>query len=489
MNVVPQPSFLPVDWWALGPVLALTAGALVLLLLEFLPQRPNGNRGGIVSLLALLGSGYAVSRVIGEKRDLFGGMFVHDSMTVFFTLLFVAVGLMSVLMSWDYVKRTAINQAEYYALLLSSILGMIVMSASNDLVTVFLGLELMSLALYVMVGFRRSQLESNEAALKYFLLGAFASGFLLYGIALLYGATGTSNLALMGAFLADTPLLDNPMLLIGALLVFVGFGFKVAAAPFHMWTPDVYEGAPTSVTGFMSAGAKAAGFAALLRVGLRALGPVQADWTPLIAGIAFLTMTVGNVTALLQGNLKRMLAYSSIAHAGYILVAVAAGGPEGASAAVFYLATYSFMNVGAFAVLTMLGKGREERVLVSDLAGLGFREPLLGLSLTIFMLSLAGIPPMAGFMGKLYIFGEAVKHPQLMWLVIAGVLNSVVSVYYYLRITVALYMKEPEGEPTGVSWGLPAMLAIAIALAATLYFGLQAQGLWMQAQNSVLGLL
>ncbi|MBI5170191.1 MAG: NADH-quinone oxidoreductase subunit N [Candidatus Eisenbacteria bacterium] len=489
MSIVPQPTFLALDWWALGPVLALTAGTILLLLLEFLPQRANGNRGGIVSLLTFLASGYAVWRVAGEKRELFGGMFVHDPMTVFFTLLFCAVGVLATLMSWDYLKRTKINQAEYYALLLSSVLGMVVMAASNDLVTVFLGLELMSLALYVMVGFRRSQLESNEASLKYFLLGAFASGFLLYGIALLYGATGSSNLAMIGAFLADTPLATNPMLLMGSLLVFVGFAFKVAAAPFHMWTPDVYEGAPTSVTGFMSAGAKAAGFAALLRVALRALGPVMVDWTQLLAVIAFLTMTVGNVTALLQGNLKRMLAYSSIAHAGYILVAVAAGGPEGASAAVFYLATYSFMNIGAFAVLTMLGKGREERVLMSDLAGLGFREPLLGLALTAFMLSLAGIPPMAGFMGKLYIFGEAVKHPQLLWVVVAGVLNSVVSVYYYLRVTVSLYMKEPEGEPVGISWGAPAVLAIVITLAATLWFGLQAQGLWIQAQNSVMGLL
>jgi NADH-quinone oxidoreductase subunit N len=489
MITVPQPSFLALDWWALGPVMALTLGAIVLLLMEFMPQRANGNRGGIVSLLTLLASGYAVYRVAGEKRELFGGMLVHDSLSVFFTMLFCAIGVLSVLISWDYVKRTKINQAEYYALLLSSVLGMVVMAASNDLITIFLGLELMSLALYIMVGFRRSQLESNEAALKYFLLGAFASGFLLYGIALLYGATGTSNLALMGAFLADTPLLESPLLLLGAVLVFVGFAFKVAAAPFHMWTPDVYEGAPTSVTGFMSAGAKAAGFAALLRVGLRALGPVQADWTHLIAVIAFLTMTVGNLTALLQGNLKRMLAYSSIAHAGYILVAVAAGGPEAASAAVFYLATYSFMNIGAFAVLTMMGKGREERVLMSDLSGLGFREPALGLALTVFMLSLAGIPPLAGFMGKLYIFGEAVKHPQLLWVVIAGVLNSVVSVYYYLRVTVALYMKEPEGEPVGISWGAPAVVAVVLTLAATLYFGLQAQGLWIQAQNSVMGLL
>jgi NADH-quinone oxidoreductase subunit N len=489
MNVVPQPSFLAVDWWALAPVIALTVGTIVLLLLEFIPARPNGNRGGLVSLAVLAFSGWAVWRVAGDKRDLFGGMFVHDPMTVFFTLLFVAVGVLSVLSSWDYVKRTMINQAEYYALLLSSLLGMIVMAASNDLITIFLGLELMSLSLYIMVGFRRSRLESNEAALKYFLLGAFASGFLLYGIALLYGATGTSNLARMGAFLADTPLLDNPLLVVGALLVFAGFAFKVAAVPFHMWTPDAYEGAPTSVTGFMSAGAKAAGFAALLRVSLRALGPVQADWTPLIAAIAFLTMTVGNVTALLQNNLKRMLAYSSIAHAGYILVAVAAGGAEGAAAAVFYLAVYSFMNLGAFAVLTMMGRGRDERVLMSDLGGLGFRQPFLGLAMTIFMISLGGIPPTAGFMGKIYVFGAAMKDPSLLWLVIAGVLNSVVSVFYYLRVTVALYMKEPEGEPVQVTWGVPVAVALVLALAATLYFGVQAQGLWMQARQSVLGIL
>lgn len=489
MSVVPQPSFLPVDWWALGPVIALTVAMLVLLLLEFVPSRPNGNRGGIVSLLALATAGWSAWRVAGDKRDLFGGMFVHDPLTVFFTLLFVAVGVLSVLVSWDYVKRTMINQAEYYALLLSSLLGMIIMAASNDLITIFLGLELMSLSLYIMVGFRRSRLESNEAALKYFLLGAFASGFLLYGIAMLYGATGTSNLARMGEFLSDTPLRDNPLLLIGALLVFTGFGFKVAAVPFHMWTPDAYEGAPTAVTGFMSAGAKAAGFAALLRVGLRALEPVQADWTQLLAVIAFLTMTVGNVTALLQNNLKRMLAYSSIAHAGYILVAVTAGGAEGASAAVFYLAVYSFMNLGAFAILTMMGRGRDERVLVSDLAGLGFRQPFLGLAMTLFMISLGGIPPTSGFMGKVYVFSAAMKNPALLWLVIAGVLNSVISVFYYLRVTVAMYMREPEGEPVGVSWGVPVAVALILALAATLYFGVQAQGLWVQARNSVLGIL
>jgi NADH-quinone oxidoreductase subunit N len=489
MNVVPQPAFLAVDGWALGPLVALTLGVIALLLLEVVPQRENGNRGPIVSLLALGAAGWAALRVAHDKRVLFEGMFVHDPMTVFFTLLFCAVGALSVFSAWDYLKRTKINQAEYYALMLSSIMGMIVMAASNDLVTIFLGLELMSIPLYIMVGFRRTRPDSTEAALKYFLLGAFASAFLLYGIALLYGATGTTNLARLGTFLYDTPLPGNPLLLVGALLVFTGFAFKVAVVPFHMWTPDVYEGAPTSVTGFMSAGAKAAGFAALLRVGLRALGPIQADWTSLLAVLAFLTMTVGNFTALMQPNLKRMLAYSSIAHAGYIMVAIAAGGQEGAAAAVFYLAVYSFMNLGAFAILTMLGKGRDERVLVSDLAGVGFRQPLLGIAMTVFMLSLGGIPPTAGFMGKIVVFSAAMKHPALLWLVIAGVLNSVVSVFYYLRVTISMYMKEPEGEGVHVSWGAAASLAVLLTLAATLYFGMQSQGLWVQAQAAVAGLL
>ncbi len=488
MNVVPQPSFLMVDWWALGAVIALTVGCLALLVLEFLPAGERSSRGGVISLLTLGVSAYAVLRVAQDRRSLFDGMFVHDGMTVFFTVLFCAIGILSVLMSWDYVKRTRINQAEYYALLLSSVLGMVIMAASNDLITIFLGLELMSLSLYVMVGFRRTRLESNEAALKYFLLGAFASGFLLYGIALLYGATGTTDLGRMGAFLADSPVLSNPLLLVGGLLVLAGFAFKVAAVPFHMWTPDAYEGAPTSVTGFMSAGAKAAGFAALLRFGLKAMGPLEDQWAPLLSVIAALTMTVGNVTALLQQNLKRMLAYSSIAHAGYILVAIVAGGTTGAGAAVFYLAVYSFMNLGAFAILTMMGQGRDERVLVSDLHGLGFRRPLLGVAMTVFMISLGGIPPTAGFMGKIQVFGAAIE-AGLIPLVIIGVLNSVISVFYYLRVTVAMYMREPEGEPTAISQGLPALLCVVITLVLTVWLGIQAQPLWVEAQRSVLSLL
>jgi NADH-quinone oxidoreductase subunit N len=487
MSVLPAPTLIAADWWALGAVLALTAGAMLLLLLEFLPA-PGGRRAPLLSLVTLVAAALAVWRVRDVKRVLFDGMFVHDPFTVFFTVLFCGVGVVSVLLSWDYVPRARIHQAEYYALLLSSTLGMIVMAAANNLITIFLGLELMSLALYVMVGSRRGRLDSNEAAMKYFLLGAFATGFLLYGIALLYGATGTTNLTRMAAFLADSPSLRNPLLVAGTLLLMVGFAFKVSAVPFHMWTPDAYEGAPTTVTGFMSVGAKAAGFAALLRVVLLALADVQADWRPVLSWIAVLTMTVGNVAALLQTNLKRMLAYSSIAHAGYVLVAIVAGGVDGAAAALVYLAVYSLMNLGAFGILARLGRDQEERVLLSDLAGVGFRHPALALAMTVFMLSLGGIPPTAGFMGKVYLFGVAVN-AGLIPLVVIGVLNSVVSVFYYLRVTVAMYMQEAPGETVPVTWSVASALGVILTLALTLWWGVQAHALLVQAQRSVLGLL
>ncbi|MBI1797141.1 MAG: NADH-quinone oxidoreductase subunit N [Candidatus Eisenbacteria bacterium] len=483
-----MPSLIAVDWWALGAVIALSVGAMLLLVLEFVPAPPASNRGAFVTLLALLAAAGSVLEVRDARRSLFDGMFLHDGFTVFFTVLFCVIGAVAVLQSWDYVKRTRINHGEYYALLLSSTLGMVLMAASNDLITIFLGLELMSLALYVLVGFRRTRLDSSEAAMKYFLLGAFASGFLLYGIALLYGATGTTNLAKVAMFLADSPMIGNPMLIVGGLLLLVGFGFKVAAVPFHMWTPDAYEGAPTTVTGYMSAGAKAAGFAALLRVLLVAFPPLMSEWRPILSWIAALTMTVGNVTALLQTNVKRMLAYSSIAHAGYLLVAVVAGGLDGGSAALFYLAVYSFMNLGAFGVLALLGRGAEERVTIKDLAGLGFRSPMLGLAMTVFMLSLGGVPPTSGFMGKVYLFSVAVK-AGLIPLVIVGVLNSVVSVFYYLRVTVAMYMQEPGAEPVEIAWAPSAAIAVVITLALTLWWGVQAQDLLTTAQRSILGLL
>ena len=486
--MLPTPVLLPVDWWAMGAMIALTAGILLLMMLEFLPARSDSSRGAIVSLLTLAAAAYSVWRVRDVKRALFEGMMVHDGLTVFFTMLFLGISAVAVLLSWDYIKRTRINQTEYYALLLAATLGMILMAASNDLITIFLGLELMSLALYVLVGFQRNRLDSNEAAMKYFLLGAFASGFLLYGIALLYGATGTTQLGKMAAFLAGSPLLSNPLLVAGSLLLLVGFGFKVAVVPFHMWTPDAYEGAPTTVTGYMSVGAKAAGFAALLRVVLLALADLQTDWKPILTWIAILTMTVGNVTALLQNNLKRMLAYSSIAHAGYVMIALVAGGPDGAAAAIFYLTVYSLMNLGAFGLLALLGRGADERVMIADLAGVGFRHPVLGFAMAVFMISLGGIPPTAGFMGKFYVFSVAIK-ANLIPLAVIGVLNSVVAIFYYLRVTVAMYMQEPQGDPVPVSWTVPAALGVAIALALTLWWGIQAQALLVQAQRSVQAML
>jgi NADH-quinone oxidoreductase subunit N len=489
VNEILAPAMIAVDWWALGPLMALSAGAMLLLLLELLPDRnPGSSRGAFLSLLVLVAAGWAAFHVRDARRSLFEGMFVHDGLTVFFTLLFCSIAAIAVLLSWDFVKRMRINQAEYYALVLLATAGMVVMAASNDLITVFLGLELMSLPLYVLVGFRRGHLESNEAALKYFLLGAFASGFLLYGIALLYGATGTTSLTRMSEFLAGSPMAGNPLFVAGALLVLIGFGFKVSAVPFHMWTPDAYEGAPTSVTAFMSAGAKAAGFAAILRLTLHVLGDVRAEWAPVLSAVAVLTMTVGNVAALLQTNLKRMLAFSSIAHAGYVLVAVVTGGQAGASAAVFYLAVYSFMNLGAFGILTLLGRHQDERVRLADVAGLGFRQPALAFAMTLFMLSLGGIPPTAGFMGKVYVFGSALD-AGLIPLVVVGVLNSVVSIYYYLQVTVHMYMREPQGDEVAVSGAVPSTVALVLAVVVTIWWGVQASGLLEQARVSVLGLL
>jgi NADH-quinone oxidoreductase subunit N len=443
MSPIPSPTLLPADFWALGAVFALTAGVLLLLLLEIFPAGANSNRGAVLSLLSLAVGAWAVFRVREVKRTLFEGMFVHDGFTLFFTLLFCGIAAVAVLLSWDYVKRTRINQTEFYALLLSATLGMIIMAASNDLITIFLGLELMSLALYVLVGFQRNRLDSNEAAMKYFLLGAFATGFLLYGIALVYGATGATRLDLVAARLGSV--LDRRLLLAGVAMLLVAFGFKVAAVPFHMWTPDVYEGAPTSVTALMAVAVKSAGFAAFARVFLYALGGLHADWSILLWVLAVATMTVGNVLALVQRNIKRMLAYSSIAHAGYILVALTAGGPVGGAAALFYLLAYAWMNLGAFGVVLALGRRGEPHEDIADYAGLGFRSPFAAVMMTIFLFSLTGLPPTAGFIGKMYLFAEVINR-HYFWLAVIGVLNSVVSLFYYMKVAKAMWFSGEEAN-------------------------------------------
>ena len=476
------------DLIALLPVWALSIAAMVIMLVNVKRQKPRSSVSAILALIGIVVAAGGAWDSRHESRALFHDMYRVDAFSTFFTFLFLGIAAVGTLFSWDYLKRTNLNQGEFYALILLSTLGMIFMAAANDLIMIFLGLELMSLALYVLAGFRKNRFESNEAALKYFLLGAFASGFFLYGVALVFGATGSTNLSAIGGYLLGSPILGTPLLAIGTLLVFIGLAFKVSLVPFHMWTPDAYEGAPTTAAAFMSAGAKAAGFAGLLRVLMIALPGIMPQWTQVLTVLCMLTMTVGNVIAILQSNLKRMLAYSSIAHAGYVLLGVIAGGTAGAAAVLYYLAVYTIMNLGSFGIVSLLGRGADERVRVQDLAGAGFRHPWLGLAMSVFMLGLAGIPPTAGFVGKFYLFGAALAKGHTA-LVIVAVLNSVAAVYYYLRPIVVMYMTQPEGEPLEISSALPATLTIAVLVIATFWFGTMAAPLTSAATQSVLAVI
>jgi NADH-quinone oxidoreductase subunit N len=363
---------------------------------------------------------------------------------------------------------------------------MMLMAAALDLLVVFLGLELMSLSLYVLAGLFRERSTGNEAAMKYFLLGAFASSFFLYGIALLYGATGTTNLNRLAQALAGGTTDSRLMVLVGLALLLVGFGFKTSAVPFHQWAPDVYEGAPTAVAGLIATGSKAAAFAALLRV-LVAMQGLQADWAVAVWVIAVATMTVGNVIALAQSNLKRMLAYSSVAHVGYMLVGVAAGPALGSAAVLYYLLVYSLATIGAFGVILLLERGDTEAVDLAGYGGLAARHPVLALVLAVCLLSLIGLPPTAGFVGKFYLFGAAIRGggPWLVSLAVIAVLNSVVAAYYYLRLIVYMYMRDPEGEGLRVALTPAAGLALALAVWGTLHLGLLPGTVLAYAQRAV----
>jgi len=460
-----------VAWGAMLPMLAVAGTGLLVLVLDPFTAPEKRERLAILGLAGVVAAAAILLARRGVSEIAFGGMLAADGFAVFFNLLFLLVTGLTLLISIPYVRRTGMEHGEYYALLLFSTLGMMIMASSLDLITIFLGLETLSISLYILAGFLREQLRSNESALKYLLLGAFASGFVLYGIALVYGATGSIHLKRV-AEAAAAGRIGSPMLLIiGAGLLIIGFGFKVASVPFHMWTPDVYEGAPTSVTAFMIAGTKAAAFAAFLRILLTALPVLQPDWSKVLWVLAVLTMTVGNVVAISQGNIKRMLAYSSIAHAGYILVALVAGGRLGGGSVLFYLVAYTFMNLGAFAVIIALARRDGERVRIEEYAGLGLRYPFLGAAMALFMFSLAGVPPTGGFMGKFYIFSAAIQ-AKYIGLAVIGVLNSVISVYYYLRITVVMYMGQGEGEAAAGRLSPALRLAVLIAVLGTLQLGL-----------------
>jgi len=467
------------------PEIFLSVLAMVLLLLNVFS--PSGKKSYLayISFLGIVAAAVLTSIGWGLHIESFSGSVVLDNFATFFKMIFLVAAGLAILISDQYMEREDCNHGELYPLILFTVVGMMLMASGTDLMTIFLGLEVMSVSLYVLAGINRANRKSNEAGLKYFLLGAFSTGFLLYGMALIYGATGTTRIYKIASIIGQMTLPSaNIMLVAGMLLMLTGFLFKIAAAPFHMWTPDVYEGAPTPMTAFMSAGPKAAGFAAALRILLVALPTLQVEWSQLLWIIAVLTMTVGNITALRQDNIKRMLAYSSIAHAGYCLVGFAAGNGIGTAGILFYMLSYAFMNIGAFAIVILVAKKGETNGNVMDFAGLGFKHPILAVAMTVFLFSLAGMPPTAGFIGKFYLFSGAIQKGYI-WLAVIGVLNSAASVYYYLRVMVYMYMKDPTEEFDWVQVTAPITLALIIAVAGSLIPGIVPSFILQFAQEAV----
>ncbi len=470
----------------IAPALVLAGTTAVLLLLDLLPPRERKDHLGFVGLAGVVITLVTALVLWGRSGRAFGGMVVLDTYALFVDVTIAYSTGLVLLLSLDYLRRNGVEAGEYYALVCFSATGMMLLASAADLIVIFLAVELMSLSLYVLVGFFSDRLASGEASLKYFLLGAFATSFLVYGIALIYGATGTTNLEQISVVVPG--LGRDSMLLVGFGLLLVGFGFKISSVPFHMWAPDVYEGAPTSVTALIATGSKTAAFAALLRVLLSALRAAQPDWVALLSVAAVLTMTVGNVVAIAQSNLKRMLAYSSVAHIGYMLVGVVAGGSWGMGGVLFYLLAYTFTTVGAFGVILLLERGGQEAVNLEDYSGLATSHPLLALTLSLFLLSLIGVPPTAGFVGKFYLFAAAIRVGYV-WLAVIAVLNAAVAAYYYLRLIVYMYMREPEGLPTVYAPSLPGGLALGIAAWGVVQLGLMPAPLFDLARAAVAPLL
>ncbi|MBI3944927.1 MAG: NADH-quinone oxidoreductase subunit N [Armatimonadetes bacterium] len=466
----------------LAPELVVAVGAVAVLALDILlPERSRRllARATAAALLASLAAVWWLyaGEVAGRPERLFTGTLVRDGYSLFLDAVFLLAGILGALVSARYVDREGLQSGEYYALMLFAVLGMMLMAVSAELVTLFISYEILSLSVYVLSGIARGRAESAEAAMKYFLLGAFSSGFLIYGIALIYGATGTTALEAIGAAVMSRGLFGNSLLLIGMALVTVGFAFKVAAVPFHGWVPDVYQGAPLPVTAFMSAGVKAAAFGALARVLFTAFGSLSAVWQPALWLLALLTMVLGNTAAIAQTNIKRMLAYSSIAHAGYMLAGVAAytAGDVALGSVLYYALVYTAMNIGAFAVVLVVGREGEGNQELSDYRGLAVRHPWVAAGMALFMVSLSGLPPTAGFLGKFYILNAALR-ANLIGLAVALVLASLISWYYYLRVVWLMYFIKPGEAPPTLS-GAPS-LRLAVGMAAVLVLIL---GLWPSA--------
>jgi NADH-quinone oxidoreductase subunit N len=458
------------------PALILCGWACLLLLVDLFIPAGQKKWTGVLALVGLAASAAGMLPWLSHDNQAgFGGMVRIDALAMLVGLVFLVAAALTVLLALGYLPRHGLERGEFYVLLLLSTSGMVLITQAADLIIVFLALELLSIPLYVLAGLARPRPASEEAALKYFLLGAFATGFLVYGTAMCYGGTGATNFIQMTAAVKGGSA-SLSLLLVGAALILVGLGFKVAVVPFQMWTPDVYEGAPSVVTAFMSVGAKAAGFAALLRIFLTAFPALAAQWTVLAAIVAALTMVLGNFAAVMQTNLKRLLAYSSIAHAGYILAGVVAAGasPSPAQATlstgsvIFYLIAYAVTNLGAWAVVTAVERTEGAGLKLDDYAGLGRRRPALALAMALFMFSLTGLPPTVGFVAKFYVFRVAIDTGYL-WLALVGVLTSLVSAFYYLRVVAVMYMRDGEGEVFS-----PAALNVVVGLTAlaTLVLGI-----------------
>ena len=463
------------NFYTVLPLALLVVWACVLLIGDlFIPKDRKSLTAGLAALGLALTLGFTLAQM-GQEAVGFQGMVILDGFSIFVNSLLLLCGLMGIALSFGYIKRMNLERGEYYTLMLFSIAGMMLMAQAGDLIVVFLALELLSIPLYVLAAFDRPKPESEEAGLKYFLLGAFATGFIVYGTALVFGATGTTSLSGIVAFVSSngTGASGGMLLTIGAALILVGLGFKIAAVPFHMWTPDVYQGSPTSVTAFMAAGAKIAGFAALLRVFATAFPSIAADMTGVLWVVSAATMILGNLLAISQTNIKRMLAYSSIAHAGYILMAfVPYGNPavaqQSVAAGLFYLVAYALTNFGTWGVVIALERAEGRGLEIKDYAGLGKKYPALAAAMTIFMLSLIGLPPTLGFVGKFYLFSSVIAG-GFYGLAIIGVLTSLVSAYYYLRVVVTMYMQ--DGEPVrsresflDLTTGLTAVATVVISL-------------------------
>ena len=490
------PGFTAADFYYLLPELILTAGAVLVLAIGVLAPRGSADRALTWITVAVLGaSAIALGPTVGINVTIAKGLVAIDGFALFFKVLSLVAAAITVMMSARYLSVEGGRPGEYYFLVLCATIGMMFLAGAIDLITIFIGLETMAISFYILAGFLKPNRRSNEAGVKYFLLGAFSLALLLYGMALLYGLTGSTHLRTIATSMSAG---GGLMLPLAVMLLVAGVGFKIAAVPFHMWAPDVYEGAPTPITAFLSVGSKAASFAMLMRIFVEGLPAFRTDglgfafgqplgWSAFFYVLSIVTMTVGNIAALTQGNIKRMLAYSSIAHAGYVLIGVVAGPPRGITSALVYLMIYAFMQLGAFAVVVTLRRREVIGDELKDLTGLYATHPAAAIAMLIFMLSLGGIPPTAGFMGKLWVFGAAIE-AHYFWLAVIGVLNSAISLYYYVRVIVFMWIS--EGEETAPFRIAPAVVAVLIVtVLGTLVLGMYPRLLFdfAQASASTLG--